>query len=70
MQLSSAESGNGRMIRNIVEAGIRRQSVRISKGEYKYTDSTELITFEAPDFLIDKRDKDFDLEKELEKLLD
>ena len=69
MQLSSAESGNGRMIRNIVEEGIRRQSARISKGEYKYTDSTELITFEAPDFLIDKRDKDFDLEKELEKII-
>ncbi|WP_242302336.1 AAA family ATPase [Bacillus cereus group sp. BfR-BA-01423] len=69
MQLSSAESGNGRMIRNIVEEGIRRQSARISKGEYKYTDSTELITFEAPDFLIDTRDKEFDLEKELETIV-
>lgn len=69
MQLSSAESGNGRMIRNIVEEGIRRQSARISKGEYEYTDSTELITLEATDFLIDKRDKDFDLEKELETIV-
>ncbi|WP_144613354.1 AAA family ATPase [Bacillus cereus] len=69
MQLSSAESGNGRMIRNIVEEGIRRQSARISKGEYEYTDSTELITFKAADFLIDKRDKDFDLEKELETIV-
>ncbi|MDK7492216.1 AAA family ATPase [Bacillus paranthracis] len=69
MQLSSAESGNGRMIRNIVEEGIRRQSARISKGEYEYTDSTELITFKAPDFLVDTRDKEFDLEKELETIV-
>ncbi len=69
MELSSAESGNGRMIRNIVEEGIRRQSARISKSECEYTDSTELITFKAPDFLVDTRDKEFDLEKELETIV-
>ena len=62
MQLSSAESGNGRMIRNI-EEGERRQSARISEDGYEYTDSTELITFKASDFLVDTRDKEFDLEK-------
>ena len=69
MQLSSAESGNGRMIRNIVEEGERRQSARISEDGYEYTDSTELITFKASDFLVDTRDKDFDLEKELETIV-
>ncbi|WP_242246110.1 AAA family ATPase [Bacillus cereus group sp. BfR-BA-01523] len=67
MQLSSAESGNGRMIRNIIEEGERRQSARISEDEY--ADSTELITFKASDFLTDTRDKEFDLEKELEKIV-
>lgn len=69
MQLSSAESGNGRLIRNIVEEGERRQSARISEDGYEYTDSTELITFKAPDFLVDTRDKEFDLEKELETIV-
>ena len=69
MQLSSAESGNGRMIRNIVEEGERRQSARISEDGYEYTDSTELITFKASDFLVDTRDKEFDLEKELETIV-
>ncbi|EJQ42345.1 hypothetical protein IEE_04177 [Bacillus cereus BAG5X1-1] len=69
MQLSSAESGNGRMIRNIIEEGERRQSTRISEDGYEYADSTELITFKAPDFLTDTRDKEFDLEKELEKIV-
>jgi len=69
MQLSSAESGNGRLIRNIVEEGERRQSARISEDGYEYTDSTELITFKASDFLVDTRDKEFDLEKELETIV-
>ena len=47
----------------------RRQSARISEDGYEYTDSTELITFKASDFLVDTRDKDFDLEKELETIV-
>ncbi|MBD8070714.1 AAA family ATPase [Bacillus sp. PS06] len=67
VQLSSAESGNGRMVRNIFEEAIRRQSERISTGSYE--ESEMLVTFEPSDFLVENRDKKFKLEKELGKII-
>ena len=66
-QLSSAASGNGRLVRNIVEEAIRKQSERIALDDTM--EATELMTFMPSDFLQEKREKGFDLEVELEKII-
>ena len=57
------DSGNGRLVRNVVEAAILQQSKRIAKDN-----DTDLELLTSADFGLDKTN-DFDLESELSKII-
>lgn len=57
------DSGNGRLVRNVVEAAILQQSKRIAKDN-----DTDLELLTSEDFGLDKTN-DFDLETELSKII-
>ena len=57
------DSGNGRLVRNVVEAAILQQSKRIAKDN-----DTDLELLTSADFGLDKTN-DFDLETELSKII-
>lgn len=57
------DSGNGRLVRNVVEAAILQQSKRIAKDN-----DTDLELLTSSDFGLDKTN-DFDLETELSKII-
>lgn len=57
------DSGNGRLVRNVVEAAILQQSKRIAKDN-----DTDLELLTSTDFGLDKTN-DFDLETELSKII-
>ena len=64
-RVSSADSGNGRMVRNYVEEIIRRQAVRIAESEIA-VESKDLDLITAEDLDSSKKvNLSFDLEKEL-----
>ncbi|MGL5955699.1 MAG: AAA family ATPase, partial [Brevinema sp.] len=65
---SNASSGNGRMIRNLLEEMIRTQSVRIAQQEN--ISKEELLTIISQDIQIEKTPNEiFDLEQELNKVI-
>lgn len=57
------DSGNGRLVRNVIEAAILQQSKRIAKDN-----DTDLELLTSSDFGLDKTN-DFDLETELSKII-
>ena len=64
-QFASVNAGNGRMVRNLIEEIIRRQSVRIVENNVEQTDMNLII---SEDIKEDKL-KSFDLEKELSQII-
>lgn len=65
--LSSVESGNGRLVRNIVEEAIRSHSNRIATNNI--TDHSELVTLIGGDFKLNKEEKHFNLEERLDTII-
>lgn len=59
------DSGNGRLVRNIFEEAIRRQSTRLSEGEHP---AEEWKILRASDFNIDNR-IEFNIESALDKIV-
>ncbi len=64
---SNMNSGNGRMVRNFVEEIVRKQSSRIAINDIEPDQMNIIIPSDvAPD---DEKDNQFDLEKELKKVI-
>ena len=63
-------SGNGRMVRNILESAIREQTTRIAKVD-KFDVPEELVLLRAEDFAGEMPEEkiEFDLEQELSKII-
>ena len=67
-QLSGAYSGNGRMVRNIVEKAIREQSSRIA--DMEMIDENSVITLIEKDFgEVTKQNQNFNLEEKLNEVV-
>lgn len=65
-RIASENSGNGRLVRNMVESIIRRQSVRIVDGQYSPQEYTEITDADITD---PSRGDRFNLEEELSKIV-
>ena len=66
----SEYSGNGRMVRNVLESAIREQTTRIANS-HEIEDSKELVLLRAEDFVGESPSecKEFDLESELSSII-
>ncbi|TCL58555.1 SpoVK/Ycf46/Vps4 family AAA+-type ATPase [Kineothrix alysoides] len=74
LEIKSAEqeySGNGRLVRNLLEEAIRRQTERLASYKSDEDNKNEMILLRAEDFLVDSKYmfKDFDLEKKLASIV-
>jgi stage V sporulation protein K len=61
------DDGNGRLVRNVIQESIRRQSTRLKQQGYQSTD--ELRILRSEDFGVMSSDGDFDLEMEFTKIV-
>ena len=65
-QYASENAGNGRMVRNMLDEIIRKQSVRVAENDVAHEDTNLIVPSDIKD---EDRLKNYDLEKELSRII-